>query len=112
LGNHFNEFTGFDLDFSRYPDTATQIHFIEEYLCSFYECEKSALSAKEIEHVHREANQWSLVSHFLWSVWALFQASYSTIDFDFVAFSNRRFEFYFRNRDKFLSPKTKDFVYE
>lgn len=112
LGNHFNEFAGFDLDYSRYPDTATQISFIEAYLCSFYQCDKSALSAKEIEHVHREANQWSLVSHFLWAVWALFQASYSTIDFDFVKFSNTRFAYYFRNRETFLSLETKHFVYQ
>lgn len=102
IGNHFCEYGGFTLDYSRYPSRELQHRFIEQYLRGFYG-HSDALDPDEVDHVWREANQWSLVSHFLWGVWGLFQAENSTIAFDFMWYSSRRLAVYFRNREKFLT---------
>ncbi len=103
IGNHFCEYGGFTLDYSRYPTREQQYRFIETYLKAFYGQGSGAVDPDEVERVWREANQWSLVSHFLWGVWGLFQAENSTIAFDFLWYSDRRLAVYFRNREKFLT---------
>lgn len=110
LGNHFNEYAGFDLDLKRYPTPAQQRSFVTAYLRAFYQV--SEVSEAEVTSVVREANQWSLVSHFLWAVWGIFQANHSSIDFDFMRYSNERFAIYFRNRDRFLAADTTEYVYQ
>ncbi len=110
LGNHFNEYSGFDLDYSKYPSRDLQMQFIDFYLRGFYDSD-SPLKEEEKVRVWREANQWSLVSHFLWALWGIFQGQFSEIDFDFMGYSNKRFELYFRNRDAFLNPDATDYKY-
>jgi ethanolamine kinase len=110
LGNHFNEYSGFELDFAKYPTREQQMRFIASYLVSFYESE-AAVTEAEKTRLWREANQWALVSHFLWALWGLFQGQNSTIDFDFMSYSNTRFGLYFRHRDAFLNPEASDYKY-
>lgn len=102
LGNHFNEHAGFDLDYSRYPTRDQQMVFLKAYLSAFYERD-GPHDPEEVEHLWREANQWSLASHFLWGVWALIQALNSSIDFDYLWYSNARLDVYFHSRDKYLT---------
>jgi ethanolamine kinase len=110
LGNHFNEYSGFDLDFTKYPTRERQMRFIATYLESFYESEAAVTEAEKL-HVWREANQWALVSHFLWALWGIFQGQNSQIDFDFMGYSNTRFALYFRHREAFLDLNAIDYKY-
>ena len=102
LGNHFNEYAGFDLDVSRYPNRKQQMVFINAYLDTWYGSNTRPM-AEEPEQLYREANQWSLVSHLLWGIWGLMQSVNSSIDFDFMAYSNTRLGLYFGNRDTILN---------
>lgn len=110
FGNHFCEYAGFELDYTRYPRKQEQMKFINAYLKQFYG--KDHVSEDEAEHLYVEANHWSLVSHFKWSVWGLYQGANSKIDFDFVGYANKRFAVYFLNRDTFLSSETKEYIYK
>lgn len=109
VGNYFCEFAGFDLDYSRYPPRKTQIKFIEAYLGSIYG-HSGPFDAEEVDHIWREANEWSLFSHFLWGIWGLMQAKNSSIDFDFIGYSNKRLNVYFYNRDKFFTSTNYEYV--
>ena len=82
--------------------------FIEAYLKEWYGPD-TAIPESEAEHLYHEANQWSLVSHLLWGVWGLLQATHSSIDFDFIEYSNKRLGFYFDNRDAFVASGSEAF---
>lgn len=38
----------------------------------------------EVDKLYKQVNQFVLASHFFWGLWALIQAEYSNIDFDFL----------------------------
>jgi ethanolamine kinase len=99
LGNHFNEWAGPDMQYSRYPPRHVQLKWIEAYLSAWYERE-GPHDPEEVEHLWREANQWSLMSHFLWALWGLIQHKNSKIAYDYMGYSNHRLALYFHNRDR------------
>jgi ethanolamine kinase len=47
-------------------------------------------------------SKFSLCSHLLWGIWALVQARFSDIDFDYLGFHQQRMNAYFGRRDKHL----------
>ena len=49
-----------------------------------------------------EANFFSLVAHQYWGVWALIQACYSPIDFDYFSYSKLRWDEYYKRKDEFM----------
>ncbi|MGH0131157.1 UNVERIFIED_CONTAM: hypothetical protein FKN15_039918 [Acipenser sinensis] len=87
IGNHFNEFAGInEVDYSRYPSKELQMQWLKAYLESYkeYKGQGSQVSEEEVEVLYVQVNQFALASHFFWGLWALIQAKYSTIDFDFL----------------------------
>ena len=88
IGNYFCEFAGFvNPDYSRYPDENTQKLFIRFYLeeaAKIIRGEDSLVSDDEVHSLYSEANRFALAAHMLWALWGLFQALYSTKDFDYV----------------------------
>lgn len=89
LGNHFNEWAGFDCFYEQYPDDAQQRLFLRTY------AQASGLVGESggddvIDALVVEANVFSLASHLYWGIWALIQAKYSTIDFDYLAYHGLR----------------------
>ncbi len=70
LANHFNEYAGFECDYSRYPDSAAQRLFFKHYLSG----KKIAVDDLLLSRLEAEANLFSLASHIYWGVWALIQA--------------------------------------
>lgn len=52
-----------------------------------------------------EANAFSLASHLFWSVWSILQAKYSSIDFDYFAYSKLRLSEFLRRK-----PHVKELV--
>ncbi|KAI8149143.1 kinase-like domain-containing protein [Fennellomyces sp. T-0311] len=95
IGNHFNEFAGFECEYSRYPDKPFQMKWFEWYLTEF-NGEKP--SHQELEHLFKEVEGFSLASHFYWGLWALIQADISTIDFDYMSYAALRFDEYERRK--------------
>ncbi|KAL8222307.1 UNVERIFIED_CONTAM: Ethanolamine kinase 1 [Gekko kuhli] len=47
----------------------------------------------------------ALASHFFWGLWALIQAKYSTIEFDFLGYAIVRFNQYFKMKNEVLTLK-------
>ncbi|KAI9492724.1 kinase-like domain-containing protein [Zychaea mexicana] len=95
IGNHFNEFAGFECDYSRYPDKPFQMQWFEWYLTEF---NGVAPTHEELEHLYKEVEGFSLASHYYWGLWALIQAKISTIEFDYMSYAALRFDEYERRK--------------
>ncbi len=93
IANHFNEWAGFEADYSRYPKKDQQYQFYQTYLTEYNggtyiidTCFLTTLgspSEQELHTLYVQVNKFALVSHFYWGVWALVQGAISQIDFDF-----------------------------
>jgi len=64
IGNHFNEYAGFDCDYSLYPSKEFQLKWLKTYLQSYLG--KENVSEQEIEEAYREVNKFALLSHYYW----------------------------------------------
>ncbi|XP_030071391.1 ethanolamine kinase 1 [Microcaecilia unicolor] len=99
IGNHFNEFAGVsEVDYSLFPDRALQEQWLRSYLEAYKEYKgfDKDVSEKEVEVLYVQVNQFALASHFFWGLWALIQAKYSTIEFDFLGYAIVRLNQYFK----------------
>lgn len=102
IGNHFTEFPGIDeVDFSLYPNREFQLKWLAVYLEAFLG--RGRATEEAVKKLYVQVNQFALASHFLWEVWGLIQAEYSTIDFDFLTFASNRNREYMRRKDEFLA---------
>lgn len=88
IANHFCEYAGFDCDFSKYPSKEFQIKWLATYLQEF----NSTGTAEELQAFYKEVSTFSLAAHFFWGLWALIQAQYSDISFDYMSYSIMRFD--------------------
>lgn len=92
FGNHWNEYAGLACDYSRYPTPEAQERFARAYLAAGPGGERpspsdaAAVPAASVAQLVAEGNAFSLASHFLWAIWAIIQARYSTIDFDYFGY--------------------------
>ncbi|XP_010254375.1 PREDICTED: probable ethanolamine kinase [Nelumbo nucifera] len=99
IGNHFNEYAGFDCDYSLYPDKDAQYHFFRHYL----QPEKpQEVSVEDLEALYVETNSFMLASHLYWALWALIQAKMSPIDFDYLSYFFLRYNEYKTQKDKYF----------
>ncbi|KAJ2260893.1 hypothetical protein GGI01_002679 [Coemansia sp. RSA 376] len=98
IANHFNEYAGFECDYSRYPAKSAQLQWFKTYLDHLGQDSSPA----GLEAVYHEVNLFQLASHFYWGVWALVQASISDIDFDYMAYARLRFDQYFQVKSQVL----------
>uniref|UniRef100_A0A8C9VI62 ethanolamine kinase n=1 Tax=Scleropages formosus TaxID=113540 RepID=A0A8C9VI62_SCLFO len=99
IGNHFNEFAGLnEVDYSLYPERDLQLQWLRAYLEAYKEYKGlgAEVSQAEVEVLYVQVNNFALASHFFWGLWALIQAQYSTIDFDFLGYAILRFSQYFK----------------
>ncbi|KAI3879285.1 hypothetical protein MKX03_024260 [Papaver bracteatum] len=100
IGNHFNEYAGFDCDYSLYPNKDAQYHFFRNYLKPDVPQE---VSDKDLEALYVETDSYKLASHLYWALWALIQAKMSPIDFDYLGYFFLRYNEYKRQKAKSLS---------
>lgn len=102
IGNHFAEFVGLDnVDYSNYPSKELQWSWLKVYLSALQD--DNDISDREIHRLYVQVNQFVLVSHIFWGIWALLQAEYSYIDFDFMEYASIRFNEYYAKKELFLS---------
>ncbi|OVA00450.1 Choline/Ethanolamine kinase [Macleaya cordata] len=100
IGNHFNEYAGFDCDYSLYPDKDAQYHFFRHYLKPD---KPQEVSDEDLEALYIETNSYKLASHLYWALWALIQAKMSPIDFDYLGYFFLRYEEYKKQKAKSFS---------
>jgi len=100
IGNHFNEYAGYDCDYSLYPNKEEQYHFFRHYLLPD---KPDEVSDKDLEALYVEANTFMLASHILWALWALIQAKMSPIDFDYPGYFFLRYNEYKKQKEMYIS---------
>ncbi|XP_071349355.1 ethanolamine kinase 2 [Trachinotus anak] len=101
IGNHFNEFAGMaELDYGLYPSREMQMEWLKVYLQAYklFTKKTEEVSPRELETLYVQVNKFALASHFFWGFWALIQAKYSSIDFDFLGYAVLRFNQYFKTK--------------
>ncbi|CAF2164093.1 hypothetical protein HID58_026090 [Brassica napus] len=91
IGNHFNEYAGYDCDYTFYPTKEEQYHFIKHYL---QPDKPDEVSVGEVESVFIETDAYKLASHLYWAVWAIIQARMSPIEFDYLGYFFLRYNEY------------------
>ncbi|EGG17238.1 ethanolamine kinase B [Cavenderia fasciculata] len=95
LGNFFCEFSGLDLDYTRYPSVQKQKQFIRYYLKALHSLDDlSKVDETEVHQLYVEANHFTLASHLMWGFWGIISHFGSTIDFDYIDYANKRFKQY------------------
>ncbi|XP_042325528.1 ethanolamine kinase 1 isoform X1 [Sceloporus undulatus] len=96
-----------EVDYSLYPSRKLQEHWLRAYLEAYKEYKGfgTNVSEKEVEVLYVQVNQFALASHFFWGLWALIQAKYSTIDFDFLGYAIVRFSQYFKMKNEVMTLK-------
>ncbi|KAF7729432.1 hypothetical protein EC973_004411 [Apophysomyces ossiformis] len=100
IANHFNEYAGFECDYSRYPDKEFQLQWFDWYLTESNEGVKPP--KEELAKLYEEVDNFSLASHFYWGLWAMIQAKVSDIDFDYMEYAVLRFDEYERRKKQVL----------
>ncbi|KAH6833645.1 Protein kinase superfamily protein [Perilla frutescens var. hirtella] len=111
LGNHFNEYAGYDCDYNQYPSKDEQFYFFKHYLRPDGPHE---VSNEALDTLYAETSAYMLASHLYWALWALIQAKMSPIDFDYLSYFFLRYNEYKKQKDKcfalahtyFKSPRT------
>ncbi|XP_020083460.1 probable ethanolamine kinase isoform X2 [Ananas comosus] len=96
IANHFNEYAGFDCDYSLYPDKDRQYHFLRSYL---QPDKPDEVPDKDLEALHIETNTFRLASHIYWALWALIQAKVSPIDFNYLSYFFLRYDEYKKQKE-------------
>jgi len=92
IANHFNEYAGFECDYSRYPSKEERYSFYREYL--------GPNEQEEADQLEQEVMLFRLISHVFWGVWAKLQSICSNIEFDFANYAELRWSAYFQLRDE------------
>ncbi|KAF3967303.1 hypothetical protein CMV_008684 [Castanea mollissima] len=98
IGNHFNEYAGYDCDYSLYPNKDEQYHFFRHYLQPDNPLEQ--VPDKDLEALYVESNTYMLASHLYWALWGIIQAKMSPIDFDYLGYFFLRYNEYKRQKEK------------
>jgi len=84
IANHFCEYAGFDSDYERgFPTRDVREDFIAAYL-------GGRATSAIVAGFSRSVDRYVLVDHFWWGIWAVIQAKYSAIDFDYLEYARLR----------------------
>ncbi|KAH6807489.1 Protein kinase superfamily protein [Perilla frutescens var. frutescens] len=97
LGNHFNEYAGYDCDYNQYPSKDEQFYFFRHYLRPDRPHE---VSNEALDALYAETSAYMLTSHLYWALWALIQAKMSPIDFDYLSYFFLRYNEYKKQKGK------------
>ncbi|XP_050127631.1 probable ethanolamine kinase [Malus sylvestris] len=100
IGNHFNEYAGYECDYSLYPNKDEQYHFLRHYIQPENQQE---VSDKELEALYVEANTYMLASHLYWALWGIIQAKFSPINFDYLGYFFLRYNEYKKQKERCFS---------
>lgn len=103
LGNHFCEYAGFECDYGRYPDYASASRFLRAYLAAAQGVPQEDVSEAEVSGAVADANVHALAAHQYWGTWAIMQACWSSIDFDYMGYAALRWGEYKRRKDEFIA---------
>ncbi len=87
------------MEYSRFPELEHQKKFLTAYLKAYNETD--VVTEEELAEFVKEVHICVLFANLFWSVWGLFQARYSVIDFDYLGYSTGRLRWMEELREKF-----------
>ncbi|KAF4366794.1 hypothetical protein CsatB_014268 [Cannabis sativa] len=96
IGNHFNEYAGYECEYSLYPSKDEQYHFFRHYLQPENPLE---VSERDLDALYVETNTYMLASHLYWALWGIIQAKISPIDFEYLNYFFLRYNEYKRQKE-------------
>jgi ethanolamine kinase len=104
VANHFNEWPGFDCDWTQLPTPEQRRAFLGAYFAEMQACGVQVdASAAAVEAADVLVDVLMLASHAAWGVWAVYQQAHSAIAFDYLPYSNRRLARYDSTVDAVLA---------
>ena len=99
IGNHFAEHAGYDCNYEEsYPDDRIASSFVKLYFPTADESELKKLTL--------DSHRFATLSHLYWGSWAVIQAKYSPIDFDFLEYALLRFTGYYYHKSRFFTSNS------
>lgn len=123
LGNHFNEYAGFDFNIARdFPNQQVRLAFLTNYVRAAAAAATSTSNSDPLlsEVMHDGACmeafvvgledivcKYCLASHLFWGVWATIQSVISNIEFDFAGYAQLRFDGYSFHKREFFADTSK-----
>ncbi|KAK9830788.1 hypothetical protein WJX74_007122 [Apatococcus lobatus] len=100
LGNHFDEYAGFEGEYDRFPDQEQAKHFVRSYL----QQGQHTPSEEEVEAGVAASLVFSLVAHLYWGIWFIFQSMYPPSEgFDYLGNAQMRLNEYHNRKSEFLN---------
>lgn len=99
FANHFCEYAGFELDYTRYPSLDTRRAAVQGYLA------ESKADLAQVAALVREVEACVPLSHLFWGVWGLVQHGLSAIQFDYLSYGRTRLAMYESTRQILLSDE-------
>ncbi|KAJ0981087.1 hypothetical protein J5N97_009342 [Dioscorea zingiberensis] len=91
IANHFNEYAGYECDYTLYPDKDAQYHFFRHYL---QPDKPHEVTEEDLKALYVETNTYRLASHIYWGLWAIIQAKMSPLDFNYFGYFFLRYAEY------------------
>jgi len=92
FANHFCECCGFECDWSVFPTFTAQQHFLRAYIAALDGVPPASVSSDTVHAAYAEVQCWLLGPHLFWCLWAVVQARYSPIDFDYLSYALQRWK--------------------
>lgn len=95
IANHFNECCGFDCDWDQFPTKDEQHNWMRHYLAaSSKDLTAETVPQADVDALYEEVQPYILLAHLFWGIWAIVQARYSPIAFEFLPYSLLRMKGY------------------
>ena len=96
LANHFQEWAGFDTEWSALPSVSTRRRFLRRYVAALLRREDGPGEGdieleRAVSALAEEVRLCALFSDAYWGMWAIIQQRFSAIEFDYIGYSARRF---------------------
>lgn len=123
VANHLAEYVGFDCDMNKIPCRSRRRAFIKDYVSAYRQYEtlpprtnghtetnghrESSLD-DDVEQLMDEVDDFRGLPGLYWGIWALIQATISTIDFDYITYADDRLGEYWGWKAESEGTRAKD----
>jgi ethanolamine kinase len=90
IANHFAEWGGYDCDYNMLPTRSVRHAFLKDYLYSYNDHADKPLPESTLPFLEAEVDRYRGMPGLYWGIWALIQATISTIDFNYADYAEVR----------------------
>ena len=90
IANHFAEWGGYDCDYNMLPTRSIRRAFLQEYLKYYNEHATKPVADSMLPFLEAEVDRYRGMPGLYWGIWALIQATISTIDFNYAEYAEIR----------------------